>query len=352
MLKNLQRLIDENKDASRNQQRLEQIRQTYIGYLDPVTLVSRSKLMLNRNNDTYYQTYLVPLGHLPQRGFRASEHLLRKAFEWFDKRVREPEASHWSPQLQAHAGNLRMFNVRQPFPLLLAARRAFSDEDFETLLRACVMISLRYNVIGSLPTNEQETGRVWQCYQRDIASFIHAQMQEHYWEEAGGYEVTISKGFTELRPSAYTALAVQEVLDFRVSPYDKSNMAKYLFGGFSRCLYSVQKFQSDTERKLAVILDREASRWFKPTKGQFQIFYRAGADHLEYQPDFVAETGDTVYMLEPKARNEMTEATVIAKRDVAATWCQHASDHAASYGGKTWKFLCQSRIRSSASHPK
>lgn len=307
VLKNLQSLIAENKDADRNRQRLEQIRQTYIGYLDPVTLVARSKLTLNRNNDTYYQTYLIPLGHLPQRGFRASEHLLRKAFEWFDRRVREysrqhapqfggdegvalaslietlsdrlfftvitvtdelnaykvfetlnargvrlsatdllknylfsvlhrsgqhehemktledrweamvgrlgsesfpdflrvhwnsrrtfvrqtelfktirnhvqtreagfslvrdmeedmetylglthPEASSWNQQLKGYANELRMFSVRQPFPLLLAARRVFNAEDFESLLRASVMISFRYNVIGSLPANEQE----------------------------------------------------------------------------------------------------------------------------------------------------------------------------------------------------
>ena len=89
VLKNLQRLVDQNIDADRNKQRLDQIRQTYIGYLDPVTLVSRSKLVLNRNNDNYFQTYIVPLGHLPVRGFRASEHSLRKAFEWFDDHVGE-----------------------------------------------------------------------------------------------------------------------------------------------------------------------------------------------------------------------------------------------------------------------
>ncbi len=55
VLKNFRRLIENGVDASRNQQRLEQIRQTYIGYVDPVTLVPRSKLTLNRNNDTYYQ---------------------------------------------------------------------------------------------------------------------------------------------------------------------------------------------------------------------------------------------------------------------------------------------------------
>lgn len=148
--------------------------------------------------------------------------------------------------------------------------------------------------------SEDDTRKVLRCYQRDITRFIHAQMQEHYWEESVGYEVKVSKGFTDLKPSAYSAGAGEAPLDFRISPDDKSNMAKYLFSGFRRCLYPVQKFQSDPERKLAVILDRETFKWFRPAKGQFQIFYRDGADHQEYQPDFVAETADTIYMLEPK----------------------------------------------------
>lgn len=87
VLKKLQDLIDEDIDANANTRRLEQIRQTYIGYLDPVTLVSRPKLTLNRNNNDYFQNYLVPLAKLPQRGLRASEHLLRKAFDWFYQKV-------------------------------------------------------------------------------------------------------------------------------------------------------------------------------------------------------------------------------------------------------------------------
>lgn len=303
VLKNLQRQVDEGKNPDQNKQRLEQIRNTYVGYLDPVTLVTRSKLTLNRNNNDYYQTYLVPLGHLPVRGFRASEHSLRKAFEWFEKRARDyarkqggdegvalatlvetmsdrlfftvisvtdelnaykvfetlnargvrlsstdllknylfsvlhkqnehpnemnaledrwesmvsrmgaesfpdflrshwnsrktfvrqsdlfktirnkvadraavfellrgmeedmdsylaltnPEASHWPAQLKSHAQQLRMFKVRQPFPLILAAHRTLPADQFAKVLRACVMIAFRYNVIGNLPTNEQE----------------------------------------------------------------------------------------------------------------------------------------------------------------------------------------------------
>ena len=69
--------------------RAEQLRSNYIGYLDPVTLVPRSKLTLNRHNDRLYQDYLVPLVRLPQRGLNASEHLLRRAFHSFKDRIKD-----------------------------------------------------------------------------------------------------------------------------------------------------------------------------------------------------------------------------------------------------------------------
>lgn len=187
--------------------------------------------------------------------------------------------------------------------------------------------------------SEEDARKVLRCYQRDIARFVHAQMQEHYWEDVAGYEVKISKGYTELKQSAYTVSAQEPPADYRVEPADKSNMATYLFGGFQRCLYPVQKFDSDAERKLAVILERDAIKWFKPAKGQFKLYYRNGPDHLEYQPDFVAETADAIFMLEPKRRTELEDAAVVTKKDAAVKWCANASDHAASYGGKPWRYV-------------
>ncbi|RYD76035.1 MAG: hypothetical protein EOP84_17445 [Verrucomicrobiaceae bacterium] len=172
---------------------------------------------------------------------------------------------------------------------------------------------------------EDEVWQVLHHHQKPIAQFIHGQMHEHYREEVVDYEVKISKGFTDLKPSAFTASATQPPLDYRVSPVDKSNMAKYLFGGFTKCLYPVQKFHSDSERRLAVILEREALKWFKPAKGQFQIYYKQGADHPEYQPDFVAEADEAIYMLEPKAKGEMDDPIVQAKKEVAVKWCERAS---------------------------
>ncbi len=187
---------------------------------------------------------------------------------------------------------------------------------------------------------EDDTRKVLRCYQQPIAAFIHAQMQQHWFEETdGGYEVKISKGFSELKPSAYSYTVKEPTANYRVSPADKSNMSRYLFGGFERCLYSVQKFDADAERKLAVILEREAEKWFRPARGQFQIYYRDGADHREYQPDFVAETGAAVYMLEPKMRKEMADTAVLAKKEAALRWCANASVHALAHGGKAWQYL-------------
>lgn len=187
--------------------------------------------------------------------------------------------------------------------------------------------------------SEEDAGKVLARHQREIAERIHILMQEHYWEDDSvEYEVVISKGFTELKGSAYNAAANEPISDFKVSPKDKSNMSKYLFGGFKRCLYPVQKFQSEPERILSVILDREAEKWFKPAKGQFQIFYQSGVDHPEYQPDFVAETGDAIYMLEPKAKNKMEDADVLAKKEAAEKWCLNATDYASKHGGKPWLY--------------
>jgi type III restriction enzyme len=204
---------------------------------------------------------------------------------------------------------------------------------------------LLYDLVGQMVKHllsylsEEDARNVLIFHQRQLVEFIHVQMQAHYWEQATGYDVKVSKGFTRLRQSAFTAPADAPVHDFRQTVEDRSRIAQMVFGGFQRCLYSTQKFQSDSERKLAIILDREALKWFKPTRSQFQMYYKRGTDHLEYQPDFVAETVDCIYMLEAKARNDMQDAEAQAKKDAAVQWCNRAAAHSASHGGKPWIYL-------------
>jgi len=85
--------------------------------------------------------------------------------------------------------------------------------------------------------------------------------------------------------------------------------------------------------------DSDVEKWFRPAKGQFQLFYKSGVDYKEYQPDFVAETASAIYMCEPKMRKEMGDPDVHAKKDAAELWCERATAHTASYGGKPWRYV-------------
>ncbi|MCW9679751.1 DEAD/DEAH box helicase family protein [Dolichospermum planctonicum UHCC 0167] len=206
---------------------------------------------------------------------------------------------------------------------------------------ADLLYDLASQVISHFLTylSEEETQKVLYDYQIEIANFVHNQMIKHFWEDDKvEYKYEISKGFTSLKESAYTT-NTKHYLDYRISPPDKSNMSKYLFTGFSKCLYQEQKFQSEAERVLSIILERDAIKWFKPARGQFQIYYKWDGNYLEYQPDFVAETAEIIYILEPKNRDEIDNPQVVAKKDVAVKWCQNASNYMLQHNGKPWVYV-------------
>jgi type III restriction enzyme len=193
--------------------------------------------------------------------------------------------------------------------------------------------------LRSYLAGDEEVRNVLQYHQNDLASFIAAQMREHRSSSDTGFEVKVSRGFTPLKKSANLVEAGLESIDHRRTDFDKSKIGRMLFTGYQRSLYPAVKFDSDTERRFSIILERESQRWFKPVRGQFQIIYQDGHQHSEYIPDFVVETGDTIYMAETKARNEMTDPIVLAKKKAAEQWCGHATEYNKSIGKKPWKYL-------------
>ncbi len=46
-----------------------------------------------------------------------------------------------------------------------------------------------------------------------------------------------------------------------------------------------------------------------------------------------------MFMLYPKAANQMDDPIVLAKMDAAVKWCTNATNHALTYGGKPWRYL-------------
>uniref|UniRef100_E6QTB3 Helicase/UvrB N-terminal domain-containing protein n=1 Tax=mine drainage metagenome TaxID=410659 RepID=E6QTB3_9ZZZZ len=189
---------------------------------------------------------------------------------------------------------------------------------------------------GYLKTDD-ELHNILGNYGKHIAGNIHLQMVQHYHEDLSESEAVVSQGFTPLKPCAFTAEG--DVLPLHQAPAEKSKIAQHVYGGFTKCAYPVQKFHSDTERVLALILERDSHRWFRPVTGQFNIYYRAGVNQPEYIPDFVAATVALNLIIETKAVKDMETPEVKAKTDAAVVWCKNASAYSTQHGGKPWKYL-------------
>jgi len=188
-------------------------------------------------------------------------------------------------------------------------------------------------------TEDEDIENVLLNHGRMLADIVFRQMMEHYVETPTRYVGKVSKGFQVLKPLAFKAPSPSAVRDFRQPVVPVGDTRKHVFVGFTKCPYEHQKFQSDEERKFAVLVDThepKVIRWLKPGPGQFQIEYRR---RERYEPDFVVETTEEKLIVEVKARKDMEDNTVQAKATAARTWVGYANRHAATYGGKYWRYV-------------
>lgn len=188
--------------------------------------------------------------------------------------------------------------------------------------------------------DEAEVENVLLRHGRQLADFIFAQMMAHYREtpmSEDDYEVTVTRGFMLLQAQPMNVPHGQRVRDFKQAVAPLSDTRKQVFGGFKKCCYPLQKFDTDPERRLAFIIDGDAGveKWLKPGRNQFRIDYRSGE---AYEPDFVVETATRMLILEVKARNELDDPTVKAKAAAATKWCRTATAHASGGTGKPWTY--------------
>jgi len=305
---------------------------------DVASIVARTTELVVENTIAIPRILVLPVGEV-KAGFTP--------FTLDLSAVRYPPVSDelWIQYLRTNVGAFVALDgagVDEPRPedYVVSGLVDYNDVSYDH--HADLLYDLAGQVVRHLQTylSVEEAAKVLRCYQKDIARLVHAQMQAHYQEEAsGGYQATVSAGYIPLKPSAYTRFKEEQVRDYRQGPADGTRIGRLVFGGFRRCLYPVEKFDSDAERQLAVILERDAVKWFRPAAGQFYISYRSGGTLHDYRPDFVAETADAIYMLEPKAANEMTDPDVLAKRDAAMAWCRRASDHNVAHGEKPWQYV-------------
>ncbi len=191
--------------------------------------------------------------------------------------------------------------------------------------------------VASYITDEQDQRGALRYHQRALVSEVHEQMLDHYVETGGEYEVEVTRDFVQL-PKATLSSTENDPRDFRASLEQRALIRQLIFAGFEKSLYPLEKFDSDPERRFAVVLenDKAVRKWLRPRRGVISIYYQQDD---EYVPDFVVETEDRKYLCEIKDEEALEDAEVEAKATAAVLWCERASEHSLSCGEKPWSYL-------------
>lgn len=188
-------------------------------------------------------------------------------------------------------------------------------------------------------SDPEQVRSVPQGHARGMAENMFAQMKQNMWREQTNYRVTVTAAFDYLKPQTFDGSGPGAIRDLRNPPERLQDIRRFIFSGFQKGCYNLAKFDSDTERRMAQILEQDPAvlLWMKPGPNQFKIFDRDGA---AYQPDFVVETSTEKLIIETKRDSEMADATVLRKADAASLWCHIATEvHGKKVGDKRWSYL-------------
>jgi len=207
---------------------------------------------------------------------------------------------------------------------------------------ADILYDLAGQVVAHFRTkhaDNEQVRSILQGHARQIAEALVAQMKCHMWREQTNYRVTRVAAFDQLKPQTFDGSGQDAMRDFRNPPERLSDMKRFIFVGFKKSCYNMAKFDSDPERRMAIILEQDPSvqLWMKPGPKQFKIY---DEDNAAYQPDFVVETTVDKLIIETKRASYMTDPSIVRKADAAALWCYIANrTNGKNTGDKPWSYL-------------
>ena len=186
---------------------------------------------------------------------------------------------------------------------------------------------------------DEETEKVMRDRQKTIADIIYNQMNEHFYHEEINFLASKMRPFSRIETGFGGKFKSDEIYDLRAN-IPAGEVRSKVFNGFTKACHTLYKFDSGTERDFAIVLENDKSvlKWMRPSAKQFGIYYGSGGIS-HYEPDFVVETADKIYMIETKASNELKSNPVIQKAKAAKVYCQAVTDWNAENGGKPWEYV-------------
>jgi type III restriction enzyme len=118
----------------------------------------------------------------------------------------------------------------------------------------------------------------------------------------------------------------------------ETRIQNIVFTGIKKGVFEEAKFDSDPELVFARILeqDNDVKNWLRPASSQFNITYNHGH---RYEPDFVVEAEDMIYLVEVKGEDRIEREDVVAKKERAIRYCKAVSEWGRANGYKQWQYV-------------
>lgn len=229
------------------------------------------------------------------------------------------------------------FNALNPMKTIVEEISKRPEVDYD----ACC--DLLYDLITTLfdafakKFTSDEIKNIVMCNKHSIADKIYDQMKKHFKcsepnivEEISGVSMYIYE------PSYMRKIGEEPISVYTTIP--DGDVPKCLFNGFKKALHPIYKFDSAPEKRFAIVCEqsKEVIKWLRPAAKQFNLFYGNGQ---RYEPDFVVETSDTMYLVEIKGEDKLNDENNLLKKQRAVRYCQVASVYASGRGLKQWKHL-------------
>src|SRR5574344_1113965 len=186
---------------------------------------------------------------------------------------------------------------------------------------------------------DKDPSSVVQQFKKLLATRIYQQIREHMSLQSDGFVKPNILPFVEILPQHMTEVIGYGRKDYRDIITPKSTVSKYIFTGFMKSYYIENKFDSSTEQDFAYVLenDTKVMKWLRPVSNQFNIYWGNGAH--KYEPDFIVETDDTIFMVETKSAAEVDDTNVLSKKASAEEYCKNATEYNLQHNGKQWKYV-------------
>lgn len=224
--------------------------------------------------------------------------------------------------------------VNQVVSVLIDHDEIDYDENAELLYH---LAEQAVDAIASYLEHKEDLPKIVNQFKTVIGENIFKQMLRHFVMIPIGYLNPTVLPFTGLLKQHFKDQNGFGKIDYRI-PVRRGDVPKYIFTGFLKSYYAEYQFDSQTELDFANVLESDNSvlKWLRPASNQFNIYWSNGAKR--YEPDFIVETADCIYMVETKAKKDLMAEEVQAKKKAAEEYCKNATEYTRTNGGKPWKY--------------